>query len=567
MGLEMSYSVNGPKILHNGNEIQLFGTNIVGMETQDAVIGGMWTDLSPAEYVAQIKSWGKNHVRLPIGHKTIANSDVPQGTAGIWPGSKNEKILKGKKSLDILDVLIDELEKAGIRYIFDIHELLNGRIQDLWYHEGYSEAQWLSDIAFLARRYKGKPGFVAIDVKNEPGAACTWGSGDPKTDWRLAVAKAYKESIKPNNPDICIVVEWLGPDSKNGLQQMFDNLPDIDMDKFIASGHLYGRDVWQDFGEGFKGPNYPANMKAIWDRQFGNIAKQHAFYIGEIGSHYGASEMGGTFNPLDKEYMDTIFAYFKSLGVTVHVAWWSIGADNSGSECGGLLADGGWRVVRKDKLVLMRTVKTLASYTNETAQAPIFPKPDPIPEQQVPIVISEPSPIPSTPSAEVPNVNIPDKIDLGLATIPTDFKIDLGQPLTQEQTFNIPERVTIAMEGLQAASGGQGGSATVSVPELIKLALGLPEDAIKVDQEINHIFGPIPQITLNIRQVAATPAAVDTTIVRKFAVGAKVFVALGTGINALVTGYEGVKTTCVYLNSTSGELFSVALPEAILTAR
>jgi endoglucanase len=552
----MSYRVVGNKLFQDLQEIQLIGTNVIGAELNDAVIGGLWSGLSVQQFVSQIKDMGFNSLRIPIGPKCLQNVAVNEGLTGASWNPANSS-LKGKKSLEIMDAFVDEFEKQGLRYIFDHHYLEDGKIPDKWYSNLYSESQWLADLAKIASHFKGRAGFVGIDVKNEP-ANCSWGDGSVSNDWKLAAEKAYK-AISDVNPDIIIIVEWLGPDAKNGLQQMVDKPLDIPLKRLGLSPHVYFADVWSNqsthdvFAEGFKAPEFPNNMTAIYDRMFGKVAQKQLVIIGEYGGWYGKKL------PQDKVAQDFFIDYCQRQNV-VNTFQWGLG-DNSGADCGSIYSDGGWKAINADKVAnIMRLKTSFASYTTDK------PVVQPEPEVQIPIVIPEPAPIPSTPSAEVPSMSIPDKIDLGLSDIPTQFKVDLGNPLTQEQTFNIPEKVTISMEGLQAASGGQGGNASVNVPELVKMALGLPEEAIQIDQSVAHSFGAIPQITLNLRTVPPTVVP-EVTAGRKFAVGAKVFLALGTGINAIVIGYQGENTRCVYFNALSGEVSYLAVPETVLTAR
>lgn len=358
----MAYKVIGNRIYHNGNKIQIYGVNCIGMETQDAIIGGLWTDLTISEWVSQIKDMGFNTLRLPIGTRVLQNVEVPQGTAGIWPGSKNEKILKGKKSLDILDMLVAELEKQNMRYIFDMHYLENGKILDLWYSDAYPEKQWLADMDFVAKRFRGFPGFIGIDTKNEPNSASTtWGDGNPKTDWKLASEKSYK-TISAANPDILTIVEWTG--TTTGLKEMTDKPLDIPLEKLVLSVHLYGSDVWQDWGEGFKDPSFPSNMEPIWEKQWGFAARKQAVFIGEFGGHFG------TVNPKDKDWQVALVDYMRK-NMFLDFTYWGLG-DNSGGECGGIYADGGYRSVREDKLANLERIQSeWASYTDETAKAPI----------------------------------------------------------------------------------------------------------------------------------------------------------------------------------------------------
>lgn len=364
----MSYEVRGNQLFHNGHQTQLYGVNVIGCETQDAVIGGLWTNLTIAEWVGQIRDMGFNALRIPVGTRCLQNVEVNPGIVGIWQGSKNENLLKGKRSLELFDMLIAELEKQHMRYIFDLHHLENGKIPDLWWTPSYPESQWIADMVFLAKRYKGNAGFCAIDSKNEPSSdSTTWGDGNPQTDWKAASERAFK-AIYAVNPDIIHIVEWTG--TKTGMKELTDNPLDIPLKKLALSCHLYGPDVWSNqqtgemFGEGFKEPNFPSNMKNIWDKQWGNVARKQLVILGEFGGYAGLK------NPLDKDWQIALMDYCRS-NLFLNFFHWGLG-DNSGSECGGLYSNGGWKDVRQDKLDIMETaVSSFATYTDETATPPV----------------------------------------------------------------------------------------------------------------------------------------------------------------------------------------------------
>lgn len=377
----MTYRTSGNKILHNGNEIQIHGVNWIGFETRDAVIGGLWTNQTVPEFLAAIIAQGFNTLRIPVAPRTLQNVDVPEGTAGIWPGSKNLPLLKGKKSLDILDYFIAECEKLGLRYFFDLHYLdANGKIPDLWYDANYSEEQWLEDLGFIAERYTG-PGHIGIDLKNEPsGNSANWGKGGDK-DWKIAAEKAY-QVINAVNQKILVIVEWLGPWS--GLKEMTATPLKIPADRLVLSPHVYFASVWQDFGEGFKDPTFPKNMPAIWGRMFGETSKTQAVIIGE---------WGGKYTDKDKIGQDAFAAYLKSAGIWHHTYWgWG---ENSGGDCGGILADGSYKAINTDK---MKNIATLRTDRAVLSTKTITPKPAPTP---TPTPTPGPTPTP-TPAPVVP---------------------------------------------------------------------------------------------------------------------------------------------------------------------
>ncbi len=373
----MSFRVSGNKILHNGHEIQFHSVNLNGMELPQGVISGLWADRTIADYVKEIVDMGFNGVRLPIGGHVLKNIAVTDGTIGVWQGGKNEKLMKGKKSLDVLDMLIDELERMGLYYVFDLHHIENGGIPSLWYTPDYSEEQWLEDLSFLADRYMGRESFIGIDIKNEPGNTCKWGSGEPANDWKIACEKAF-EAIDAVNSDILIIVEAF----ETSVDKITANMPSIPADRLVLSMHIYFSDVWGQYVDYFKAPNFPANLPAIWDGFFGNAVKTHCIYIGEFGGKYGKGEAS------DKTAQDAFAAYCRARGI-LHTSYWLFGPDSY--DTGGLLLDG-WRIKRDDKIKMLETMRTPLATFSFQDHGPV-PEPTPIPTP-VPVPTPTPTPIP-----------------------------------------------------------------------------------------------------------------------------------------------------------------------------
>ncbi|NDG88945.1 MAG: endoglucanase, partial [Gammaproteobacteria bacterium] len=128
----MAYEVTGGEIKDSkGNTLQLKGLNWFGFETGDHVAHGLWT-------------------RTSIN--TSVNAD-----------------LVGLNSLQVLDLVVNEFDRQGFYVLLDHHRLdCNGSISELWYSGSYSEQRWISDLTFMAGRYKTLDHFLGIDLKNEP---------------------------------------------------------------------------------------------------------------------------------------------------------------------------------------------------------------------------------------------------------------------------------------------------------------------------------------------------------------------------------------------------------------
>lgn len=337
-----TYEVAGDAITHDGQEIQLFGVNWFGAETQDHVPHGLWSRAYPA-MIQQIRDLGFNAVRLPFCPATLQN---------VAPTSidyaKNSD-LQGLGSLEVFDAIVAELDRNGLHILFDHHRPDCNAISELWNVPGYSEQDWIDDLVFLASRYANVEHFMGIDLKNEPHGGATWGTGNPATDWDRA-AKAAADAVLAANADILVFVEGIQENptcSSNTNHWWGGNLEpqscaplDIPANKLVFSPHVYGPDVYaQPY---FSAPNFPDNLPSIWSQHFGFLADQgRAVAVGEFGGRYGHGGEAG-----DVPWQNAVVDYFIDKRIC-HFFYWSWNP-NSG-DTGGILRDD-WNAVWQDKV-------------------------------------------------------------------------------------------------------------------------------------------------------------------------------------------------------------------------
>jgi endoglucanase len=196
---------NGKIVDDQGNRITIQGVNWFGAETSNRVVHGLWIR-SMTDMLDQMKSLGFNAVRVPF---------CPNTLQGVTPNgidfSKNPA-LQGLNSLQILDVLATELQKRGMYFLMDHHRPDCNAISELWYITGYSETQWITDLKFVASRYKDNTSFLGMDLKNEPYGRARWGSGDATVDWNSAAERAAA-AVLSVAPNALIFVEGVGDGS------------------------------------------------------------------------------------------------------------------------------------------------------------------------------------------------------------------------------------------------------------------------------------------------------------------------------------------------------------------
>ena len=341
-----SYYVEDGKVYNDSSqEINLYGVSWFGFETNNHVVHGLWAR-NWKDMIEQIKGLGFTAIRLPFCPATLNDVGVTSINYSLNPD------LQGLNSLEIMDKVIDELDRQGFYVLLDHHTSDCQTIEELWYNSNYSEQDWVSDLVFVANRYRDVERVFAIDIKNEPHGPATWGTGNSLTDWNTAAEKAASEVLQAN-PKILIFVQGIesNPTCSSSINhwwggnlEPFDCFPlNIPSDKLVLSPHVYGPDVFvQPYFNDF---NFPNNMPDIWETHFGTLVDRgYAVIIGEFGGRYGN---GG--DPRDRAWQDALINYMDGKGMTNFFYWsWN---PNSG-DTGGILQDN-WQDVWQGKIALL----------------------------------------------------------------------------------------------------------------------------------------------------------------------------------------------------------------------
>ncbi|MGE5618990.1 MAG: glycoside hydrolase family 5 protein [Sphingomonadaceae bacterium] len=337
-------STRGSKIVDaNGKEVKITGVNWFGLETGTFAPHGLWSR-NWEEMLDQIAELGFNTIRLPYSNQALD----PSSKVGEGVDFKINPDLQGLTGLEVMDKIVEGAGKRGIKVILDRHRPDVNSQSKLWYTDHLSEDRWIADWVMLAKRYKGNDTVIGADLHNEPAGDATWGSGDPRTDWRMAAEKAGN-AIHEVNPDWLIIVEgiekvgdkdwyWMGGNlSKAGESPVRLKVPN----KLVYSAHDYGPGVyWQGW---FKDESFPANMPTVWESHWGYLAKQGIapVLLGEFGGRSVGSDTEGVWQ---RSLMD----YLKANGISY--TYWSLNP-NSG-DTGGILADD-WKSVNDSKMSVL----------------------------------------------------------------------------------------------------------------------------------------------------------------------------------------------------------------------
>jgi endoglucanase len=342
-----NYTTQNNKIFRNNQEIQLKGISWFGAEGKNALIPhGIWAR-SYVDIIKQIKSLGFNSVRLPFCPAVLKNN-----TTGYIELRTNPN-LEGKKSLDVLDIIMDEMRKQELYVLLDHHRPDCETISELWYTDTYSEKDWIADLKFVAKRYRTNPYFMGLDIKNEPHGKSTWSKTSPKTDWNKAAERAG-QAILAVNPNILIFVEGIGENRVNGVldceaeysKWWGGNLSPIacypidknyiPAKKLVLSPHAYGPDVYY---QGYFDNDIQSFMPQVWDKHFSfAIDKGYTLAIGEFGGRY---EVGSK----DRIWQNTFIDYLINKKICSSY-FWTLNPESG--DTGGILNDD-WLTVNTDK--------------------------------------------------------------------------------------------------------------------------------------------------------------------------------------------------------------------------
>ena len=318
-----------------GRSLLLRGVNWFGFETQDHVVHGLWKR-NYKELIAQVKDLGYNFIRLPYSVHMVLRNDARVNSVDM----NLNPDLKDKKPLEVMDAIIQEAGRQGIMILLDSHRLNDQTIPALWYGDGFTEQDWITAWTNLATRYKNQPNVIGADLKNEPHGIATWGTGDRKTDWRLAAERAGN-AILSVNPNWLIVVEGI----ENGMlpkqvlkaHWMGGNLENVKSApvrlnrsaRVVYSPHEYGQGVYNQ--PWFSEPSFPNNLLDRWEKGFHFIARTRIapVLIGEFG--------GRKTDTASKEgiWQNTLVRYIKDK--RLHFAYWSLNPNSQ--DTGGILND------------------------------------------------------------------------------------------------------------------------------------------------------------------------------------------------------------------------------------
>ena len=355
------FHTSGSQILDANNQVvKIAGVNWFGFETSNFAPHGLWTR-GYKSMMDQMKQTGFNTIRLPFSDQLFDAGSTPNGI----DFAKNPDLV-GLSGLQIMDKIVDYAGQIGLRIMLDHHRSAAGNSANesgLWYTSAYPESKWISNLTMLAARYANNPTVVAADLHNEPHGPATWGDGSAN-DWRLAAERAGN-AILAVNPNLLIVVEgveaassgnywWGGNLSNAGASPVRLNTPG----RLVYSAHDYPASVYQQTW--FSDPNYPNNLPAVWDKNWGYLFRQGIapVILGEFGSKLATTS--------DQQWFDKMTAFLggdldgngtKDLAAGQQGISWTYWSWNPNSgDTGGILSDD-WNTVLQNKVAKLAPIQ------------------------------------------------------------------------------------------------------------------------------------------------------------------------------------------------------------------
>jgi endoglucanase len=365
--IQVPLSTKGSKIVDStGRPVLLRGVNWFGIESELHAPHGLWKR-DYKEMLAQIKSLGYNVIRLPYGVQSLRASNV----SGIDFSIGSNQELQGKSPLEVMDAIVQEAGRQGLLILLDSHHLNDQRIPELWYGDGFTEADWIDTWKMLATRYRNQANIIGADLKNEPHGKASWGTNDRATDWRLA-AERCGNAIQAINPNWLIVVEGVEnnvPGQKLKTHWMGANLEGVARfpvrlsrpNKLVYSPHEYGQGVYNQ--PWFSERSFPNNLYSRWETGWNYIAtkKIAPIFIGEFGGRQSdnASKEG--------IWQRTLVDFVRKKDLSF--SYWSWNPNSK--DTGGILQDD-WLSVEAPKQELLQGLVIANSFIQNMASSPII---------------------------------------------------------------------------------------------------------------------------------------------------------------------------------------------------
>ena len=333
------WHTSGNRILDGHDKpVRISGLNWSGFETTNGVVGG----LEAQDYHAilhTIQANGFNAVRIPLSNEMVESPSVPEHIAFTNAHGRINGDLKGKDSMQILDRIVAAAGRAGLKVILDNHRSEAGSSAEesgLWYTDRYPETAWVADWVAVARRYRGNPTVIGVDLRNEPhnaatGGAC-WDCGGAN-DWHLAAQRAG-DAVLQVNPRLLIFVE--GVDEYRGSVSWWGgNLAGVRRSpvrlrvpgRLVYSAHVYGPTEYQQ--PWFNTQTSPETLDELFRLQWAYISESGIapVWVGEFGTPNQDQDVQNSTPGSEGQWFSTMIGFLQMHSQIGWTYWGANGED------------------------------------------------------------------------------------------------------------------------------------------------------------------------------------------------------------------------------------------------
>ncbi len=176
-----------------------------------------------------IKSWGLDHVRLPVDYNILDDTDEGCSTVGF----------------DYIDMAVKECERVGLNLVIDLHKTAGFYFATGYNYAPLFEKADLQERFFkiwecLAKRYGKKPDRIAFELLNE--VTCTE-FAEPYNE----LAKKCTERIRAYAPDTYVIVGSVWNNSVDSVHMLAEPYDE----KIVYTFHCYDPHIFTHQGARF----------------------------------------------------------------------------------------------------------------------------------------------------------------------------------------------------------------------------------------------------------------------------------------------------------------------------
>ena len=336
----MQVSTQAPLVDATGQTLHIRGVTWPGFDRAGLAAVGMRNN-TLAQLLDRMQASDINAVRVPVCAAVLQRAPVAAAEVA------GDSTLRGLDSLQLLDAVVHAASQRGMQVMF---AFADGGCDDRAPLLGAQQQAWTRGLVTLARRYGGNANVLGIDLGSSGYRNASWAGNAADQDWNRVASRAVAR-VLAQAPRWVVGVEGVGsnavcsdPERKapGSNLQPFACVPlDIVRRHLVLMPKLAGPD--RDTTDAFAAPGFAQALPAMWQRDFGQFAIDHAVVPVSLGGGLGDGD------PRDPAWQTALSGYLANAGIrSAFLGSWETGNANNG----GLLAPDG--SPRADKLLILR---------------------------------------------------------------------------------------------------------------------------------------------------------------------------------------------------------------------